>query len=257
MENSMRKLPSVEEVSKVLGEPVGFDISEIASKLRRNLLLVSIVVITLIVGEIKPGADFSVFGITLTGVTPFKLMIGLAVVLAYHFVHFSWYCYELYSEWSIRITGTRLSFVTGGKFASEGADYPDNPKQSTLYTWWLQEARSMSAYTQLLDQVESGVKRFDGHIEALQKADMTAAGSISQSIQEMKTALAHVRQGFSDSEKVISDSRIPASLNRFDNRFRLLLRSQNLRVLIVEVGVPLTLSAVAGVFLFRFFLSVG
>ncbi|WP_122313307.1 hypothetical protein [Pseudomonas coronafaciens] len=245
--------PTVEQIAKVLGEPVGFDISETASKLRRNLLLISVVVIILIVGGIQAGADISLFGIKLTGVTPKKLMIGLAVVLTYHLIHYLWYCYELYSEWTLRLTGTRLSFVTGAMFGLEGADYPNNPRQSTPYTWWLQESRSMLAYEDLLRQVEAGVRGLDTHVEELQKKDMTSAGTVSLSMQNLKNTLEQVRNSLEATESVITNTRIPASLHRFDNRFRLLLKSQNMRVLLVEIGMPIFIALAAAAYLVRFF----
>jgi hypothetical protein len=249
-----RQHPSREEIAKVLGEPVGFDISETARKIRLNLLLASAVVIVLILGEIQAGADVSLFGIKLTGVTSFKLMVGLAVILAYNLAHYLWYSYELYSEWCIRLTGTKLTFVTGAKLAATGADHPDNPKQSTLYTWWLQEARSMPAYEDLLRKVDENIKVLDAHVEQLQKADMTPAGSVSQSIHGVKNTLEQVRGTLAATESVITNTRVPESLDRFDNRFKLLLKSQNLRILLIEICMPVAISLVAAVFLVRFFL---
>ena len=246
--------PTREEVAKVLGEPVGFDISETASKLRRNLLLVSMLVMVLILGQIEAGTDFSIFGVKLTGVTPFKLMVGLSIILAYTFFHFAWCCYEMYSEWSIRITGTKLTFITGARYGAVGADYPDNPKQSTLYTWWIQEARSMQAYSDLLNRVDESISQFSSHVEQLQQRDMTMAGSVSQSIQGMKHTLEQVKQALASTEAVVMNTRIPESLARFDKRFRLLLKSQNMRTVIVEIGIPVLLSLAAAGCLFRFFI---
>jgi hypothetical protein len=252
----VRQHPTREEIAKVLGEPVGFDISETAAKLRRNLMLVSMLIIVLIVGEISAGNDFSIFGVKLVGVTPSKLMVGLSIVLAYTFLHFLWYCYEFYSEWSIRITGTKLTFVTGAKLGATGADYPDNPKQSTLYTWWLQESRSMKAYEELLSRVNESILRFDSHIEQLQQVDRTPGGSVSQSIQGVKNTLEQIKNSLESTESIITNTRIPESLERFDNRFRLLLKSQNMRLAFVEIGVPVVLSLGAAVCLFSFFLKL-
>lgn len=251
----MRQHPARDEISKVLGEPVGFDISEVAAKLRRNLILVSMVVLVLILGEIEAGKDFSVLGIKLTGVTPFKLMVGLSIVLMYTLVHFMWYCYELYSEWVVRVTGTRLGFVTSGKYGAVGADYPDDPKQSTLYTWWVQEAKSMGAYSDLVNRVDTSIQDFSAHIDQLGNRDMTTAGSVTASIQGMKNTLEQLRGALSSTESVITNTRIPESLSRFDRRFSLLLKSQNLRTLVVEVALPILLSLTATCYLVRFFIQ--
>lgn len=244
-----------EKIAEVLGAPVGFDISDTASKLRRNLMLISLVVVILIMGEIQPGADVSLFGIKLTGVTPFKLMVGLSVLLGYNLIHYVWYCYELYSEWALRLTGTRLAFVTGGSYGRVGADYPNDPKQSTLYTWWLQQSRSIVAYNELLQRVDKSIEDFTAHTDELQVSDRTAAGTISVSIQGMKATLEQLRGSLASVESVISDVRIPESLGRFDNRFRLLLKSQNLRLVLVEVGMPIVLALTAIFYLCRFFMT--
>lgn len=249
----MSQHPTREEISRVLGEPVGFDISEAASKLRRNLILVSVVVLVLVLGEIEAGSDFSILGVKLTGVTPFKLMVGLSIVLAYTFVHFIWYCYELYSAWAIRVTGTKLAFVTGGKLGATGADYPDDPKQSTLYTWWIQESQSIPAYSDLVDRVDESIRQFSDHVEQLELRDKTSAGSVSSSIQGMVRTLEKVKGALESSKSVLTNTRMPESLSRFDERFRLLLKSQNLRVLVVEVGLPILLSLAAAYYLLRFF----
>lgn len=249
----VRQHPSKEELEKTLGAPIGFGISDTAMKLRRNLLLTSVVIIILVAGEIQPGADFSLLGVKLTGVTPFKLMVGLAVMLGYNLIHYVWCCYEFYSEWAIRITGTKLGFVTGAKWASEGADYPDDPKQSSLYTWWLQEAQSMGAYRDLLVKVEDGLRSLNGHIDELEVKDMSTAGTVSRSIQEVKSSLDQIKRSVESSESVILSTRIPVSLERFDNRFRLLLKSQNIRIVLIEIGLPLAISAFSIVYLIRFF----
>ncbi|WP_122243075.1 hypothetical protein [Pseudomonas syringae] len=251
----MSQNSSREEVAKILGEPTGFDISDTASKLRRNLLLVSVVILILILGDIQAGPDLSVFGVKLIGLTPFKLMVGLATVLTYNLVHYLWYCYELYSEWAVRLTGTKLSFVTGGRMGSVSADYPNNPKQSTLYHWWLQQARTMPRYEELIEKVQTAILLFDGHVEELQRADGTSAGTVSASIQSMKATMEQVRHSLASTESVIASARIPESLSRFDNRFKLLLKSQNLRVLIIEVVVPIVLAVISIGFLFWFFLK--
>ncbi|KEY88738.1 hypothetical protein PC358_06295 [Pseudomonas capeferrum] len=211
------------------------------------------VVLVLIVGEIEAGSDFSILGVKLTGVTPFKLMVGLSIVLIYSLIHFIWYCYELYSEWSVRVTGTKLAFVTGAKLGATGADYPDDPKQSTLYTWWIQEARSMTAYSDLLNRVGESVQQFSVHVEQLQQRDMTVGGSVSSSIQGMNNTLEQIRRSLDSTESTITNTRVPESLARFDRRFSLLLKSQNLRMLVVEVGIPIILSLAAGCYLVSFF----
>lgn len=249
--NSLRA-PTEQEVEKVLGEPIGFDISEAASKIRRNLLLSSLVVLALIFGDIEAGSNSSVFGVSLTNVTPLKLMTGLGLILFYNFLHYIWYCYELYGEWSLRVTGTKLTFVTGGKLGQTGADYPNDPKQSTLYNWWRQESKNMKGHDELLHLVDRKINELDAKTKDLDRVDLVSAGSISSAIADLKRSVDQVGARLVETQNIIRDNRIPASLKRFDNRFKLLLKSKNIRVLFVEVFFPLVLGVVALVFVWRY-----
>lgn len=249
----LRSNTSQEDIAKVLGEPGGFDLSDAASKIRRNLLLASSVVLVLILGGIEPSPNLSIFGVAFEGVTSFKLMIGLSLVLGYNFLHYMWYCFEIYSEWAIRITGTKLAFVTGAKVGASGEDYPEDPKQSTLYGWWLHESRSMPAYDDLVLKVDRSVKELEEHVKQWQAAGFIKAHEIDPSIAGLNNNLMLMSQACYYLGGVITNNRIPVSLARFDNRFKLLLRSQNIRIALIEVGFPIALSLTAAGYLIRFF----
>lgn len=111
----------------------------------------------------------------------------------------------------------------------------------------------MGSYRDLLVKVEDGLKSLNGHIDELQKKDMSPAGSVGHSIQELKSSLDQIKRSVESSEGVILNTRIPVSLERFDNRFRLLLKSQNIRIVLIEIGLPLAVSAFSVVYLIRFF----
>ena len=113
----------------------------------------------------------------------------------------------------------------------------------------------MKAYEELLSRVDESILRFDSHIEQLQQVDRTPGGSVSQSIQGMKNTLEQIKNSLESTVSIITNTRIPESLERFDNRFRLLLKSQNMRLAFVEIGVPVVLSLGAAVCLFCFFLK--
>lgn len=106
-------------VEKVLGEPIFDDFSDNTLKIRRNLL-----------------------------------------VVAYLVVHFGWNSITHFQQWRLRVTGTRLAFKTGrspGLYLEddERGDYPDDPRQSTLYTWWLVQAKQLASNPETPDGVMS------------------------------------------------------------------------------------------------------
>ncbi|MWV17518.1 hypothetical protein F3I16_15860 [Pseudomonas sp. L-22-4S-12] len=251
----MSEEQKIEALKKVLGEPIGFDISDAALKVKRNLMLVSLVVIVLVLGELKTSSKISIFGVSLDGVTPDKMMLGLAVVLIYSLIHYLWYCFELAGEWSLRVTGARLGFVTGAQWAEEGIDYPADPKQSTLYTWWLQEIKSFAYYKDLIAKVEEHKEEIDKRIEDIVKNNNPGSNGAmaSNAITQLKGALEQARSSVSKAESIIANQRINVSLERFDKRFGLVLRSQNLRVLLAEILLPIFMAGYAGLLLATFF----
>ena len=113
----------------------------------------------------------------------------------------------------------------------------------------------MGAYRDLLVKVDDGLRNLNGHIDELERKDMSVAGAVSRSIQEVKSSLDQIQRSVESSEGVIMSTRIPVSLERFDNRFRLLLKSQNIRIVLIEIGLPLAVSAFSIVYLIRFFFN--
>lgn len=241
---------------KSMGEPIGFDISEAAAKIKRNLILISSVVLVLIFGGVEAAPGVSIFGVSLTGVTSTKLMIGLSIVLLYSLSHYLWYCYELYSEWAIRLTGAKLGFVTSGAFGADGMDYPSDPKQSTLYNWWCHQSQGLMDYKSVIGKIDDQVAEINLRIDEIFKMENQGSNGAmaSQSIMQLKGILDQVKSSMVVTESVLTHARIPVSLARFDRRFGLLLKSQNLRVFLVEITLPISLAAFSAASLVRFFL---
>lgn len=247
----------IDALQKSMGEPVGFDISEAATKIKRNLILVSSVVLVLIFGGVEAAPGVSIFGVSLTGVTSTKLMVGLSVVLLYSFAHYIWYCYELYSEWVIRLTGTKLGFVTAGLFGTDCMDYPSDPKQSTLYNWWCQQSRSLIDYKEVASKVDEQVTQINARIDGiLNDENPSANGAMAhQAIDALKITMEQINSSIASAEAVLSQARIPVSLARFDRRFGLLLKSQNMRIFLIEIAFPIALAAFTGASLAKFFVG--
>lgn len=248
---------AISALQKAMGEPVGFDISEAAAKIKRNLLLIASVVLILIFGGVEASSQVSIFGVSLTGVTSVKLMIGLSVVLVYSFAHYLWYCFELYSEWAVRLTGAKLGFVTAGTFGANGVDYPSDPKQSTLYNWWRQQSASLIDYKEIALRVDEQVAKINARIdEVVAKENPSTNGAMAhQAIVDLKKTMDQVNSSIAATETFLGQARIPVSLARFDRRFELLLKSQNMRVFVIEIAFPIALAAFAGASLVKFFFS--
>ena len=244
-------------LQKVMGEPVGFDISEPATKIKRNLILVSIVIIVLLWGGVEAKPDVSIFGVSLTGVTSIKMMLGLSALLIYSLVHYLWYCYELYGEWVIRITGVSVGFITGGTFSGDGMDYPSNPKQSTLYNWWRERSRDLPDYRKTANKIEESFEDIKSKIESIRESAGLRynVDSARDAVQHLQGVIGQLAGEISHANQLLDAARIPVSLERFDRRFRLLLKSQNARVLVVEILFPVLLAVLSAGSIIHFFMK--
>lgn len=253
----MTEAEKIDALQRSMGQPIGFDISEAATKIKRNLILVSSVALVLIFGGVEAAPGVSIFGVSLTGVTSTKLMVGLSIVLFYTLAHYLWYCYELYSEWVIRLTGAKLGFVTGGGVGAEGMDYPSDPKQSTLYNWWLGRSRALIDCKEVASKVDVQVAQINLRIDDIvNNENPSANGAMAhQAIMLLNSTLEQVNSSILSTEAVLMQVRIPVSLARFDRRFGLLLKSQNLRIILIEIAFPIALAAFSGASLAKFFVS--
>jgi hypothetical protein len=237
----------VEAVEKILGKPIGFDISESAAKIKRNLMLVSFLVLVLAIGELET-SNVTVFGAKLGGVTPDKLMVGLSVILLYTFLHYLWYCFDLLGEWSVRVTGIRAINGSRGIFGGGRDDIAVDPEQTTLYSWWLYKSKEAESYGRFVEGVDLKLAELEIKLQEIDTegkyAHFIQAGA-GGGVAEVRGL---IRRDLVTFTSLVKEKMIPVSLERFDSRFKLLIRSQNLRVLLVDVIAPVLLALVAGMF---------
>lgn len=216
-----------------MGEPVFIEFSENTFKIRKNLLIASAASLAVVIADLNIHPDSSFLGLKFHNLTDTVLTGGLIVVTFYLLLHFIWSAFDSLLEWWLRLTGTRVAFITVARAGSEHGDHPDDPRQSTFYNWWLDQARQMDNFSGKISQIES----------QLSNMDTLPFPQVLSSIRELGTQLdAH--------RKVFESKRIMVSLSRFDKWFEFFLRSQNLRWLIIEFLFPLILAGYALLLLF-------
>ena len=238
---------SAEAVEKALGKPVSAELSENGLKVRRNLLVLSLVSIVVVIGGVQLDPTSTIPGFKFIGLTHSLVRIGLFLTTSYLFLHFLWYAFDSFFEWRIRITGTRLAFITGARFTSEHGDYPDDPRQSTLYSWWIGQARAIGNLNQKISAIDEGLKPLEDKIRAAIGDDPKGINlnNVLKAIAETNTALADLKRSVDQVQQTLSSQRIPESLKRFDSCFQFFVRSQNLRWLMMDILVPLLFGAAA------------
>lgn len=240
----MSEPKTIEAVRKVLKEPFAGDLTESAQKIRRTLFVFSLSALLVVHFGIKVNPESSILGLRFDGLTDDLIRQGLLLTVGYLWLHFLWCVIESFAEWRLRLTGTRVAHKTVGVFSSEAGDYPDDPRQSTLYNWWA-------------DSIESGQSLREGFETAKTKFEelrqIIAAGGDSGVVQsefhrrinDLGSQVTRLKHDVDALAKVLESNRIPVSLERFDGWWRWMLRSQSMRWIIVDATLPLIVGATA------------
>lgn len=236
--NEDEKLKAVE---KVLGEPAFAEFTPNAWKIRTNLIIASVISIAVVFADLHIDPGSTVLGLKFHGLSDTVLTNGLFGVTLYLLLHFVWSAIDSLLEWRLRVTGTKVAFVTTGMFASDHADYPRDPRQSTLYNWWKDDARKIGNLTGKLSEIEKQLREWDTRLKAqfTEKPDAMNIVNATSLISSVRDAVMKLERSITETKDTVSALRIPVSLRRFGGWFHLFLRSQNLRWLVVELGVPI------------------
>lgn len=233
-------------IAKVLGEPVGFDMSESALKVKNLLLGLSIILLCMVVGGVSIGKTVSFLGVSLEGITANKMVFGLLVSVCWVSIHYCWYAWEIFQEWRLRLTGKRVAFRTGPVATTSDEDEaPGHPKQATLYNWWKERHGRIVHVEAILSRVDNELvgiqEKVDRYLETVPPNYIVNISILSNLISEVNA----IKLALEKNDLFVKSNRIEISLYRFDKWFWFLISSQNLRVMIVDLLLPIGLSLAA------------
>ncbi len=232
---------SAKAIRKYLGEPYPAEFSPSAEKVRRNLLTGCAIAFILLQGNLKLSASSTILGLKFENLTTELFYGALLIFVLYQLFHFSWHVWDTFAYWRVRLTGVRVRFQTVTRFSGgDFGDGPDDPRQSSLNHWWLEQTKDMEAVERLVANIEQ--KMSSG--ELLLSNDPGKPSEFEANFTSLRTTL-------EKTEKVVTNSRVPESLKSFENWYTLMVASQSMRWLIVEAGIPMVAGAVATVWLFR------
>lgn len=236
-------------VEKALGEPFALEFKEPVLKMRTHLLVCAVISISATLLELKIKPDVSLFGVQFEGLTEKKILIGLVAINLYLVFHFLWSSIDVLKEWRLRRTGTMVAYMdteVTSAFGNERLDFGDNPRQSTLYRWWSQANTNMTSLSKTIADVDQKVSTMmDAVIVEINKAQTPELANWQMDFISIRSQLNSLTETLNQTKKVISSERIPASLERFDNAFKDLLKSQNSRWFFLEWLFPLVLGFMA------------
>lgn len=241
---------SVQQVQAILGSPFVGDLPANALKVRRNLIATSLIAITLLFTGAKLDPHSAIFGIRFTDLNVEWIPSGLLILTVYFFIHYLWYAIEALAEWRLRLTGTKLVYQTAARVSSEEGDYPNDPRQSTLYSWWLKEATKVGQLGKPINAMEQKIAVFEKQVSALQgDSNGLNFSQATTNLSSIKSDISSLKRQIEATSKIIESARIPASLERFDKWFSFSLRAQSLRWLVLDLIFPMLFGLFAGVLL--------
>lgn len=235
-------------VGKALGEPFMLEFSETVRKMRTHLLIGGVVSLAAVLMDLTIEPDTPVFGVVFDGLTEEKILYLLLAINVYLLIHFSWSSIDSFQEWRLRRTGTMVSYLTiiDSAFGNDELDFPPDPRQSTLYSWWRDRSKNQIALPQAINQIDSKITlMMDAVIAELEKGQTPALANWQREFMAVREQLKTIKSSQEEGDRLIQHDRMSVSLERFDSAFRVLLKSQNIRWMLLEWLVPLLVGASA------------
>lgn len=198
------------EVKKYLSEPVYGELPEESYKIRRNLLVTSVIVLFALNAGINVDEGIKFAEITFKNVNELKINIGLLLFNVYFLIHFMLIAAHSFAEWRVRLTGVR--------------------RFEPISKWWLHQMEKNEKLWIVSNDVIN-------HIELTNNLDTSNASKLSELKQSTVSLMFYLKH-----MKVISDEGVfECSLKRFDKWYKMLGNSQNLRWIIIEMAFPIFL----------------
>lgn len=239
------------KVEKVLGEPIFIEFSDYVRKIRTNLLIVSFLSWGIQFYGIEINPDSTIFGLKFKGFNNEVMIQGLLIINIYVFIHFAVCSIDSFKEWMVRVTGTKVAHVTAGIMVSADGDYPSDPRQSTLYHWWKKEAPKIGNLKEKIESIEEKLNEIETKIVegAEGNVHQQNLNNVTHPISQINVDLHKLMKSIEETDTIFKSTRIPVSLERFDQCYKSLLKTQNLRWLVIEFLFPLLVGSMAIVML--------
>lgn len=207
-----------DKVEKLLSEPMFADMTDNELKIRRNLLIVSFISIFVSVSGIHIDESVVIWGITFKYLTPDKIYFALWLICFYLFLHFSWISIHIGVELTLRARGARNSI--------------------SMYKWWFNEIREVN---NLILPTKTVIE----HCEKLKAVDVNN----KENIDAVLTSSSNIQNYLKRMTSLAETPFFQNSLKNYDKWYIRFINSQNLRWIIIEIGLPIIMGLVTLVLL--------
>ncbi|PVZ63568.1 hypothetical protein [Pelagibaculum spongiae] len=191
-------------------------------RIRRNLLIASIIGIILTIGAASFSSQNGLSGFKFENLNIFHVYLFLLVALVYFLCHFLWASSDHLNENKLRLTGIKIPKATVASYASSSTFEPntDEERQSTLFSWWKGHRQQSEHFYSLIDSIDKNIE--NAQFEP-------AINSIKQRIEDMNSKTEYIEN----------------ALLKFESGFWKHQRSQILRWFLLDVGVPCILAVIS------------
>lgn len=217
----MENKKEIEGIKKNLENPVFTNLEVLLDKSRVKLISFSLLGLFIYKYDIDIEKGLSFLGISIKDITVSDISIMLILVLIYLLVNFIWMSWNRFIEWDIRRTGTQSKIIKAPKtLAGSEFDYPNDEYQSNLYFYWLTKKREIADLEEKFKNVEfnnDNCKEINGNLQNL--------------------------------KDILLDTRIEASLEKFNEAFWKKIKSENLRWIIFDFTLPILICCASIFFL--------
>lgn len=230
-----------EIVKDYLWKPV-HELPDFILRIRKILISISAAAFFFKTYDLQLNNDGKIFGLHFNNLDNIKIDHILFVIISYNLIHFIVSIVEYINYSRLRITGTNLKPINSLKFGPEGGDDPDDPKQSTLYSWWSQESHHLKGIDNMASTVSQCVEEIGAFKNKYTEYDPTVYPEFREEVNRIEGILRSISGGLEKLRTTISSSRIRDSLKKFDNWFKSFRKIQWFRLIFLEISIPLFLA---------------
>jgi len=189
-------------------------------RIRRNLLVASIIGIVLTIGSATFSSQNGFSGFKFEDLNILHVYLLLIAALVYFLCHFLWASSDHLKENRNRLTGIKIPKATVASYAASPTFEPRTieERQTTLFSWWKGQRQQSEHFQTIVESIERNIEKSQYE---------PAINSIKQQIEDMSSKTEYIE----------------FALLRFESSFWKHQRSQILRWFLFDIGIPCLLAS--------------
>lgn len=228
-------------IEQIMKEPSPLEATEYEERIRRNLLVFSMIACLSLFLGISPTNKTEIWGVGFENLTVKSIYTVLLLVIIYEFVHYFWIVWDKFSFWRVRLTGCKLDVRRGSTatFGGGDAQFDATGKEinSNLYVWMIERAPSYHSVMSLISEKNSVLNDLITNVD-VESADSTVFSQLRDKTTELNKQI-EIMNGH------LNSMRVNESLKRFDNWFDFMVKTQSRRWLMLDLFLPLMAGVLA------------